>query len=154
MRKARIDSTDAITDSFRKSGLQIKPPEGIDLKDDELVIWSQFTKARASDAWRDFDLVLLAKSVKLEANIRKYQIVLDEHGPIIENQRGTPIENPMLRAIDTLQRQQLAIIRSMSLNQTPQDPRTLNSSAKEEKKAQEILKKHGAESLLAMPVSH
>jgi phage terminase small subunit len=154
MRKTRIDSTTGITDSFRNAGLQIQPPEGIDLKDDELVIWSQFTKARAADAWRDFDLVLLAKSVKLEANIRKYQIVLDEHGPIIENQRGTPIENPMLRAIDTLQRQQLAIIRSMSLNQTPQDPRTLNTSAKEEKKAHDMLKKHGAESLLAMPVSH
>jgi phage terminase small subunit len=154
MRKLRNDSVTAITESFQNAGVDIQPPEGIELADDERVIWRQFTKARSKDAWRDFDLVLLAKAVKLEVNIRKYQIVLDQHGPIIENQRGTPIENPMLRAIDTLQRQQLAIIRSMSLNQTPQDARTLNSSAKDEKRAEEILKKHGAESLLAMPVAH
>jgi hypothetical protein len=154
MRKTRIDSTAGITDALRNAGSQILPPEGIDLREDEFTIWAQFTKARSKDAWRDFDLVLLSKVVKLEANIRKYQVELDRLGPVIDNQRGTPVENPMLRAIDTLQRQQLAIIRSMSLNQTPQDARTLNSSAKEEKKAQEVLKKHGAESLLAMPISH
>jgi hypothetical protein len=34
--------------------------------------------------------------------------------------------NPFLTVIDSLQRQQLALIRSLSLNQTAQDPRTLN----------------------------
>jgi len=36
---------------------------------------------------------------------------------VIFNDRGTPIENPLFRIIDTLTRQQMAVIRSMSLNQ-------------------------------------
>jgi hypothetical protein len=53
-----------------------------------------------------------------------------------------------------LQRQQLAIIRSMSLTQTGQDPRTMNDNALAEKEALGVLKQNGAESLLAMPVRH
>jgi len=37
-------------------------------------------------------------------------------GMMIENKRGTPIPNPFLSVIDTLERRQLAVIRSMSLN--------------------------------------
>ena len=106
---------------------QIPLPEGVILRDEaELVIWKQFTHARAGDGWRDFDLLIVAKAVRLEADIRKYQMQLDRSGAVIKNDRGTPIVNPFLTVIDSLQRQQLALIRSLSLNQTAQDPRTLN----------------------------
>ena len=54
---------------------------------------------------------------------------------MIENKRGTPIPNPFLSVIDTLERRQLAVIRSMSLNQTASDPRTINGSEKVEGEA-------------------
>jgi hypothetical protein len=154
-RKSRSDSVDSATEVFQNALNDIALPEGVQLKnEDEVIIWRQFTRARARDSWRDFDLVLLAKVVRLEWDIRKYQLMLDEVGPLIENKRETLIENPMLRVIDTLQRQQLAIIRSMSLNQTGQDARTMNDSAKAENQARETLKNKGVESLLAMPVRH
>jgi hypothetical protein len=106
-------------------------PEGVELHEDELVIWGQFTRARAHDGWRDFDLLLVAKAVQIEADVRKYKKSLKDGGPIIKNDRGTPIPNPFLSIIDALQRQQLAIIRSLSLNQAPQDPRTLNGQGRE-----------------------
>ena len=106
---------------------QIPLPDGVILRDEsEIVIWQQFTHARASEGWRDFDLLIVAKAVRLEADIRKYQMQLDRSGAVIKNDRGTPIVNPFLTVIDSLQRQQLALIRSLSLNQTAQDPRTLN----------------------------
>jgi hypothetical protein len=106
---------------------QIPLPDGVILRDEsEIVIWKQFTHARASEGWRDFDLLIVAKAVRLEADIRKYQMQLDRSGAVIKNDRGTPIVNPFLTVIDSLQRQQLALIRSLSLNQTAQDPRTLN----------------------------
>ena len=106
---------------------QIPLPDGVILRDEsEMVIWKQFTHARARDGWRDFDLLIVAKAVRLEADIRKYQQQLDRSGAVIKNDRGTPIVNPFLTVIDSLQRQQLALIRSLSLNQTAQDPRTLN----------------------------
>lgn len=103
-------------------------PDGVELRnEDEVIIWGQFTRARAHDGWRDFDLLLVAKAVRLEADIRKHQKALDRMGIIVKNDRGTPIPNPLISIIDSLQRQQLAIIRSLSLNQTAQDPRTLNA---------------------------
>ena len=106
---------------------EIPLPDGVILRgQDEMVIWKQFTHARAREGWRDFDLLIVAKAVRLEADIRRYQHQLDRSGAVIKNDRGTPIVNPFMTVIDSLQRQQLALIRSLSLNQQAQDPRTLN----------------------------
>lgn len=151
-RKGRNDSAASAVKSFKNATVEIMPPDGVELRDDaDWIIWKQFVKTRSVDAWREFDLVLLAKIVMLEADIRGYQLELNKSGAVIENQRGTPIENPLLRVIDTLQRQQLSIIRSMSLNQQASDPRVLNNSRKNEEKAKQVLEKYGVDSLIAMP---
>jgi hypothetical protein len=119
---------------------QIALPAGVILRDDaEMVIWQQFTHARAREGWRDFDLLIVAKAVRLEADIRKYQQVLDGDGAIIQTDSGRPIVNPMLTVIDSLQRQQLALIRSLSLNQQGQDARTLNGQGKEQTKMRKAI---------------
>lgn len=114
---------------------KIALPAGVILRDEaEMVIWEQFTRARTRDGWRDFDLLIVAKAVRLEADIRRYQMTLDGEGAVVTNERGTPIVNPLHTVIDSLQRQQLALIRSLSLNQTTQDPRVLNGQGKEQSK--------------------
>ena len=108
-------------------------PAGVILRSDaEMVIWDQFTRARALMDWRDFDLTIIAKAVRLESDIRKYQLDLDEIGAIIKNDRGTPVVNPLVTIIDSLQRQQLALMRSLSLAQTETDPRTKNAAGKKQ----------------------
>lgn len=110
-------------------------PDGVILRNDaEMTIWRQFTGARAMDGWRDFDLLIVAKAVRLEADIRAYQATLDAQGAIVQNDRGTQIVNPLLSVVDALQRQQLALIRSLSLTQSGQDPRTLNKGGTDKKK--------------------
>jgi len=99
------------------------------------------------------DLILLAKIVKMEADIRVAQIELDAMGMMVENKRGTPIPNPFLSVIDMLERRQLAVIRSMSLNQTASDPRTINGSAKVEGEVRAALRDVGVEGLIAQPVN-
>lgn len=112
---------------------QVALPAGVILRNEaEMVIWKQFTQARAREGWRDFDLLIVAKAVRLEADIRKHQQVLDLEGVVAKNDKGTIIMNPMLTVIDSLQRQQLALIRSLSLNQQAQDPRSLNSQGSEQ----------------------
>lgn len=119
---------------------QIALPSGVILRDEaEIVIWQQFTHARAREGWRDFDLLIVAKAVRLEADIRKYQQTLDGEGAVIKNDKGTPIVNPYMTVIDSLQRQQLALIRSLSLNQTAQDPRTLNGQGKEQSRLRKAI---------------
>lgn len=130
-RKKNANTIDDDLNAFAQAGQTVPVPKGIRLdSEDEQIIWEQFTATRSPDSWRDFDLVLLAKTVKIEARIRKHQAELDRMGSIIKNDRGTQIENPLFRIIDTLTRQQMAVIRSMSLNQTKSDPRVLNATGK------------------------
>ena len=127
-------------------------PQGVELRSDaEAVIWDQFTRARAREDWRDMDLLLLAKVVKMEADIRQYQEQVEKQGAIVENQRGTQIPNPLLSIIDTVERRQLAVIRSMSLNQQASDPRTLNGSAKNVSNARAAVDDASADGLIALP---
>jgi len=129
-------------------------PEGVELRsDEERVIWRQFTRARAREDWRDLDLLLLAKVVRVEADIRKHQETLDRSGVLIRNKRETLIENPLLRVIDTLQRQQMAIIRSMSLNSSGTDNRTIQAQAAVENRARGVIDNNSVESLLATPIN-
>ena len=127
-------------------------PQGVDLRsDEEMVIWDQFTRARAREDWRDMDLLLLAKVVRMEADIRKHQETLDKSGVLIQNKRGTLIPNPLLAVIDTLERRQMAIIRSMSLNQMHSDPRTINAAARATVDAQSTMQSFNDDDLIAMP---
>ena len=133
---------------------RIPLPAAVELRSEaELIIWHQFTHARARSDWRDMDLILLAKIVKMEADIRAAQIELDAMGMMIENKRGTPIPNPFLSVIDTLEPRQLAVIRSMRLNQTASDPRTINGSEKVEDDARATLRNVGVEGLIAQPMN-
>ena len=130
----------------------ILPPAGVELRSDkEHLIWNQFTRAGAREDWRDMDLILLAKIVKMEADIRAAQVELDAVGMMVENKRGTQIPNPLISVIDTLERRQLAVIRSMSLNQTAHDPRTINVTAKVESEARAARKDVGVAGLIAQP---
>ena len=59
------------------------------------------------------ELILLAKIVKMEADIRAAQVELDTVGMMVKNKRGTQIQNPLISVIDTLERRQLDVTRSM-----------------------------------------
>ena len=99
------------------------------------------------------DLILLAKVVKMEADIRTAQLELDAVGMMVANKRGTQIPNPLISVIDTLERRQLAVIRSMSLNQTASNPRTINGTAKVESEARAALKYVSVAGLIAQPIN-
>ncbi len=152
--KKRSDknSVTAALGGFKGAIEGVPLPQGVELRsDDEMVIWDQFTRARAREDWRDMDLLLLAKVVRMEADIREYQSQVEMQGSIVENQRGTQIPNPLLAIIDTVERRQLAVIRSMSLNQQASDPRTLNGSAKNVSNAKAATDDASAGGLIAFP---
>ena len=155
--KKRSDKNSATSAVAGFSGViddAILPPAGVELRNEnEHLIWSQFTRARAKSDWRDMYLILLAKIVRMEADIRAAQAELDVVDMMVENKRGTQIPNPLISVIDTLERRQLAVIRSMSLNQTASDPHTLNGTAKVETEARAALRGVGVEGLIAQPIN-
>ena len=137
-RKQQADGKNSVANVVRlvsELSQKIPLPAGVVLRDDdEMVIWDQFTHARVREGWREFDLLIVAKAVRLEADIRKHQKSLDRMGVLVKTDKGTPIVNPLVSVIDSMQRQQLALIRSLSLNQTAQDPRHLNAQGVEQSK--------------------
>ena len=152
--KKRSDknSVTAALGGFRGAMNSVPVPEGVELRsEEERVIWGQFTRARPREDWRDMDLLLLAKVVRMEADIRGYLAKVQIQGTIVENQRGTEIPNPLLAVIDTVERRQLAVIRSMSLNQQASDPRTINGAAKNAQNAKAVIDDASAGGLIAMP---
>jgi hypothetical protein len=152
--KKRSDknSVTAALGGFKGAIESVPLPQGVELRsDEELVIWGQFTRARAREDWRDMDLLLLAKVVRMEADIRKHQETLDRSGVLIQNKRGTLIPNPLISVIDTLERRQMAVIRSMSLNQMASDPRTVNGYARATIDAGKTLGSFNDNDLIAMP---
>ena len=154
MRRAkRIDknTSSAMINAYSEAKSAVQLPETVELRDDlELVLWNQFTRARAPNDWREADLIVVSKIVRLESDIRKYQKALDDEGAIVKNPRGTQIENPLFRVIDTLQRQQLALMRNIALNQTDRDARTLNGQSKNIKRVRDTMEKLEG-SFIAMP---
>ena len=112
----------------------------------ELEVWCQMISIR--EEWRNFDLILMVKVVKLEVKIKDWWEQMEKTGPLVPNPRGTLVENPILRSIDTLQRQQLSIITKMQL-MTVADPRTMNKEA--QKKDMDTIKNGDVLRLLARP---
>ncbi len=64
---------------------------------------------------------------------------MDKSGPIVKNDKGTQIVNPFISLIDSLTRLQLAITRTLSMNQTAQDPRTLNGQGQEQARLRNVV---------------
>ena len=151
-RSDKNSATSAVAGFVGAINDRIPLPAGVELRSEaELIIWHQFTRARAQSDWRDMDLILLSKIVKMEADIRAAQIELDAMGMMVENKRGTPIPNSLLSVIDVLKRRQLMVIRSMSINKTASDPRMINGSAKVEGEVRAALRDVGVEGLIAQP---
>ena len=146
------NSVTGAINSFQGAMEAVPLPDGVELRSEkELVIWDQFTRARAREDWRDMDLILLAKIVRMEADIRKHQETLDRTGVLIKNKRETPIPNPLLAVIDTLERRQLAVIRSMSLNQQAVDARTINAKGGQVNNSRNVISLLSDGGLIAIP---
>ena len=107
----------------------ILPPAGVELCS-EKTPHLETVHACAKEDWRDMELVMQAKFVKIESDIRAAQVEMDADGMMFENNRGTQIPNLLIAVIDTLEWRQLAVIRSMSLKQTADAPCTIKGTAK------------------------
>ena len=91
--------------------------------------------------------------VRCEADIREHQESLDRSGVLIHYKHGTLVPYPLLAVVDNLERRQVVIIRSMSLNQLARDPRTVKDTSNIENDARQVLHQIGVEGLIAMPMN-
>lgn len=149
-RRVDKDTAEKKIEDFVLSKKPIPVPEGVTLETKEQqLVWEQFSQARSIEDWRKMDLLLLVKVVKNECKIREYQERLEFEGVTLANARGTPTMNPLFTAIDILQRTQLSIIRSMSLNSTPESKTSMMSRADAMTKTKAIIEELKGDPYLA-----
>lgn len=155
MARERTGSVAAQVALFQRGEGVVLPPEGIEMDDAELLVWHQFVKARAPDAWNDLDLSTLARAVKLEVRIRKLEDRLDGEDPVQMNDKGMESANPLVQIIDNCTRRQLSLLRMLGVAVTPQAAQNVNAQARAEaQKNAEMRQAYetgGMASLLARP---
>ena len=112
-RRQRSDSLfTAIQEAREATESDVEPPEGVALEtEDQVTIWRHYSRARRPEDWRSCDLLALARLVDLEVDIRRQRRALAVEDDIVN---GKP--NPRFGLLDSLQRQQLAVVRSLALN--------------------------------------
>ena len=76
-------------------------PEVVTLRwKNEYIIWWLFTRARANTGWRDLDVILLAKVVRREADVRDHQSTLDRSSVLVQNKSRTLVRNNLFAVVD------------------------------------------------------
>jgi hypothetical protein len=130
-RKKRSDTVAGAVQAKQDESRTVQVPLGVKMEStEEKILWDQFTAARAIDSWRAFDLISLAKMVKLEVRIRELWDDIDRYGYTGTNPRGTEVVNPLVSVVDTLQRQQMAIIGKLSLGISADKAGGMNANGK------------------------
>jgi hypothetical protein len=145
-----INTATRTAQAFADASQDIPVPLGVKFDGDmEKELWRTFTAARSRSDWMPHDLVTLTKIVEIEIDIRDVKATLKREGYVVENQRGTMVENANTRVYSTLLGMQLALIRSLSINTTSSAKATVQANAKEDQKALETMKAKGPLSLIA-----
>ena len=146
--KDNSNSATAALQQFSNAQTTIPLPEPVEFTSEiEIQLWEYVTASRSYDDWRDVDLMMLWKWVKLECELLAQQSLLDTEGVVVEGARGGPIENPRVRIMHLYEQRQLSIFRALGLNITKADSRTVKKHAAGEQKARRVLS--AADSLLA-----
>lgn len=125
-------------------------PRGYKLDSEEAqILWAEFTAARSAGDWMRHDLITLAKIVDLELRIRDLRDSLDETGYLVENQRGTMVQNPQVMVWQTMIHMQMTAIRALSLTSAASDKSVIRNQAKQDAEAVKVLAQKGPLSLIA-----
>jgi len=152
-RKTLSNSVQGEIDAAQAEDYILPLPQGVNLcTEEELILWVQYTGARAPDAWRELELLMVGRLVKIEMHLRELEALIEEEGYFVTNQRGTQIANPSVAVQASYQRQQLSILSSLSLGVSSEKAVTLNGTGKKAKKKEDDTtnKKKAKVSLLAV----
>lgn len=153
-KRQRIDSVNGALNAMEGASRDIQPPEWVNVPDEAVNFWRSITRARAADRWNDVDLENAAELARTKARIEKLNLEIEEEGDIIKNDKGTPIENPKHRLLETLTRRVVALSRMLQVHAeaTQGKSRDQVESNKGAEKSRKAAQKTEQDNLLAGPM--
>ena len=150
--KAKSDSASgAVKAMFNAALPDLQPPGHVSLSPDALKFWPGIIRARAREEWRDVDLVVAAQLAECQALIESESALLRTEGTLLDNGRGTTVENPRNRVIQNLAQREMALMRTLLMGgkATGINPRSLEGTRKVEEAARKARKELEDDDLLA-----
>ncbi len=115
-RKTRNDSLEGQKNAKSQAKTVIPLPEGFTLDTDaENRLWRMLTQARNVKVWREFDLVMLHKAVKLDTLIAELREQINREGHTIHGPKQRLIPHPLIGIAERYSKEQLSIYRLLSL---------------------------------------
>lgn len=110
----RSDSvTAAIDAAVAVAQPELQPPEFVQLSEAAMKFWPGIIHARSRAEWREVDLVVAAQLASCQALIESESRMLEDEGMIVRNDRGTQIENPRNKVVQTLATREMALMRTL-----------------------------------------
>jgi hypothetical protein len=113
-KRDRSDSVAAAVDAALSVSMpDLVPPAFVTLSELGRQFWPGIIHARAREEWRAVDLVVAAQLAECQALIETESAYLREEGMIVKNDRGTQIENPRNKVVQTLATREMALMRTL-----------------------------------------
>jgi hypothetical protein len=151
MKRARSDSAASAVKAMVSASLpDLQPPAHVTLSDSALRFWGGITRARAREEWREVDLVVAAQLAECQALIEQESALLRSEGTLMDNGRGTSVENPRNRVIQNLAQREMALMRTLLMGgKAAADPRSFKGARQVEAAARKVRQELEADDLLA-----
>jgi hypothetical protein len=115
-RRARSDSAAAAVSAMAQAAVQIEPPAGVRLREGDRPYWDLVVRARAPAEWSEPDLMHAANMARCLADIERISNEVAIEGDVIENARGTPVQNPKHALLEVLSRRSVALTRLLQMH--------------------------------------
>ncbi len=88
----------------------------IPLSESEMVYFAGIVKAREADTWADNDKLIAANLAKTYAAIDELWIDIKDRGYMVKNERGTPVVNPAVSALNQMTSTMQSLNRTLGLS--------------------------------------
>lgn len=137
-KKVKPDSTAGAALAMKNALTRITPPPHIKLRERDYPFWDAIISARPRDKWDYADMAMAANLARCQSDIEYYQAELDSEGPVILNQRGTPVCNPLHNVLEALSRRAVAFSRMLHVHPEAKDgpSRSQKSSHSKQREAE------------------
>lgn len=109
-KRQRSDTASGQVKAMKGAMTRMKPPSWVDVPEAALPFWYSITGTRAPEKWTEPDLENAAELARTKWQVEVLTKELALEGPVIKNDRGTPIANPKIR----IKQDMVRLIMSMS----------------------------------------
>ena len=152
MKRSRTANTsDGVAQAFADAADGLPdPPKHVKVRPKDMPFWEAIVCHRPKAEWNEVQLAAAAQLARTQSDIESWSTQLALEDPVVYvGKDDTPKVNPLLTAIETATRRELALFRALGISATGMDAVSGKKRAEMLKKARETREKMSGDPLLA-----